>query len=822
MSIDTIVHKSQMTMHLCLCSVIFAVSAMATDYHVDAERGDDSNDGLTSGAPWRTIERAGRQRLGAGDSLLLKAGCVWRLERPFQVVTAGSGNAKAIIARYGEGCAPELRASLDGLAMEWQRESDSLWSAACGGPDIGNIVWEEGCGFKRPRLADVKGDGDFFHDKSRKRLFLRWPEDPAQSFRRMEICRKIKILQVDGCRNLIIDGVSFAFTGAHAIRGLNINALTVRNCKFGWIGGSFLSEPCERKTDGVRYGNGIEMWAKGDCRDIRIERNFFHDIYDTAMTNQGDGSGEMDGVCICSNRTERCEQSYEFWFRGGKYKAGKVEIFDNDFKDAGCGWSHLQRPNRDAAHVLAFDVDCMKPGRVVLWGNRFGRTMQCGVWLFGEGAKSWLEIGRNDWHESCKMRWLDGGKLRTEPLFTMRPAIEMLSPVHGETVAIVPEAQKKVISLPTLTDRIALLAKDRFGDKSIRHDKFWRKAAPLVLKWRREESLNGPWKIEIGKASNLADADVWYMRTGKTDEMSGRTGGTLSGESDEVSFLVPRANLESNREYFWRVSMRGRCGKFNCGPKCGCTESRRIVQSEIESFKTEDVSPRWIEIAGDVANIRDLGGWRTVDGKHVRQGLIYRGQALNDNSVTGERQGRNRLAVEDVRYMTNTLGIRTDLDLRSPGETADLSVSPLGESVNLVLHSSPCYTAIFKPNGKKLMAENFRLFCKRENYPIYMHCIGGADRTGSLAYVLLGVLGVDRHDMEVDWESTFYPNIPDENPDVNHWCRESHFNDGVSRYGEAGDGWNRRIELYLLDCGITEKEIAEIRAIMLESDPVEN
>ena len=121
--------------------------------------------------------------------------------------------------------------------------------------------------------------------------------------------------------------------------------------------------------------------------------------------------------------------------------------------------------------------------------------------------------------------------------------------------------------------------------------------------------------------------------------------------------------------------------------------------------------------------------------------MIYRGQGLNENSVTGERRGRYRLTFGDRDYLADTLGIRTDLDLRTLGETAD---------------------------------------------------------------------------MEVDWESTFYPKIPDANPDPNFWCRESHFSDGLSKYGREGDSWTRRVELYLLDCGVTEFEIAAFRAIMLE------
>lgn len=191
---------------------------------------------------------------------------------------------------------------------------------------------------------------------------------------------------------------------------------------------------------------------------------------------------------------------------------------------------------------------------------------------------------------------------------------------------------------------------------------------------------------------------------------------------------------------------------------------------------------------------------------------------MHNNSVTGEEPGKNRLTVEDARYLTGVLGIRTDLDLRSEGETAGMVESPLGMSVKFIQRSSRAYEGIFTADGKDTMAKNFRVFCDRKNYPIYFHCIAGADRTGSLAYVLNGVLGVDRRELETDWESTFYPNIPDVDPDLNRWGRESHFNDGFSKYGRDGDSWNRRIELYLLDCGVTEDEIAQFRSIML-SEP---
>ncbi|MBQ6330662.1 MAG: tyrosine-protein phosphatase [Kiritimatiellae bacterium] len=397
-------------------------------------------------------------------------------------------------------------------------------------------------------------------------------------------------------------------------------------------------------------------------------------------------------------------------------------------------------------------------------------------------------------------------------------SVELLAPTNGAVIALVPDAQKKVLALPTTEDRLQFFSYDRAHGKVIRHDKLWRKAKPLVLAWRADAGETGPWKIEIGKVPDLSDARIWYFRTVRMDKITGRE---ISERGDttnccDMSYTVPRANLEVASEYYWRVTSRGRCG-FSCWPRHGCKESRRVVSSAIGSFHTEDLAPRWIELEGDVGNFRDLGGRRTEDGRRVKQSMAYRGQGLNSNSVTGEEPGLNRLTVNDSKYLSGVLGIRTDLDLRGEGETAGLSESPLGSGVKLIKHPSQSYKSIFSHHGKKTMARNFRVFCNRKNYPIYFHCIGGADRTGALAYVLNGVLGVNRHDIETDWESTFYPNIPFKDAKGNLvWNSELHFNNGFAKYGNEGDSWNRRIELYLLDCGVTEDEIAAFRAIMLE------
>ena len=391
-----------------------------------------------------------------------------------------------------------------------------------------------------------------------------------------------------------------------------------------------------------------------------------------------------------------------------------------------------------------------------------------------------------------------------------------VTPIEGECVRLVPDGQKEAMRLPTLADRIRFLKAKRKDEKAKKSDDCWRKSLPLVLSVKATEGEKGPWKVLIGKSPDLSDARVWYVKVDKEDKATGReVAAEADGDKSVVRIEVPWANLEIATHYYWKVVCRGRCG-FGCHPKHGCRECTRVVETPVSTFVTEDRAPRWIAVEGRVGNIRDLGGRIGLDGRRVRQGLVYRGQGLNDNSVTGEAQGRNRLMVEDVKYLTGTLGIRTDLDLRGPGETVDLSSSPLGTGVKLVLRSSPCYRGIFEPDGMKTMVKNVRLFCDKSNYPIYFHCIGGADRTGALAYVLNGVLGVSRQEAETDWESTFYPRIPDENKDPNYWCRESHFNEGFAKYGTADTPWNERVVLYLKACGITDAEIETFRGIMLK------
>lgn len=387
------------------------------------------------------------------------------------------------------------------------------------------------------------------------------------------------------------------------------------------------------------------------------------------------------------------------------------------------------------------------------------------------------------------------------PLTVMAAGIVGMRPSGGELVRLLPEAQTRVMALPDYDARLAALRADERLPKKERFyfgaEGRWRRSDPVTLEWTCTGAETPPFKVLLGRRPDLSDAKPYFI--GK------KAKGERGEKGTTYRFEIPLANLEIATDYHWRVI----AGAFP-GAKDG-------PMSDVATFRTADAAPRWIALEGTVKNVRDLGGRRTEDGCRVRQGLVFRGQGLNENSVTGEIPGRNRLTVEDVRYLVQELGIRTDLDLRRDDETAKMTVSPLGKRVRIIRNSSPAYGAIFAPAGMRTMAENFRVFCSATNYPVYFHCISGADRTGALAYVLNGALGVSRHELETDWEATFYPTLPEMCKEYRpgYWRRELDFTEGFMKYGQPNDSWRRRVELYLLDCGITADEIAEFRRIML-------
>lgn len=177
--------------------------------------------------------------------------------------------------------------------------------------------------------------------------------------------------------------------------------------------------------------------------------------------------------------------------------------------------------------------------------------------------------------------------------------------------------------------------------------------------------------------------------------------------------------------------------------------------SVIESgtVKIKDTPVRFITMDKGY-NYRDLGGWKTEAGKKISYGKIYRGAKTNDFSE------------KDIVVLRDLLHVKSEIDLRNSRDDGGQNTSILGDNANYLKAPLSQYSYIlpsFSLNGRTFdtnsPAEIKRIFdflSDENNYPLFFHCNAGADRTGTLAFLILGSLGVSEDDLTRDFELTSF------------------------------------------------------------------
>lgn len=163
-----------------------------------------------------------------------------------------------------------------------------------------------------------------------------------------------------------------------------------------------------------------------------------------------------------------------------------------------------------------------------------------------------------------------------------------------------------------------------------------------------------------------------------------------------------------------------------------------------------------------VRNVRDLGGWPCADDKIVRYGKLFRGAELN---------GEHQYDSIDVDILMNQIGIASELDLRA-NYNIDNNTSVFGFLDAAHTESGQQATYYYTADSGQLPEHlttyyyqyrwrrefNFIVDCLKAGNPVYFHCVWGINRTGYLALLLEGLLGVDYSDIVKDYELTSFYN----------------------------------------------------------------
>ena len=201
-----------------------------------------------------------------------------------------------------------------------------------------------------------------------------------------------------------------------------------------------------------------------------------------------------------------------------------------------------------------------------------------------------------------------------------------------------------------------------------------------------------------------------------------------------------------------------------------------------------------------VPNGRDLGEIYNLkaDGKKIKSGLLIRGCELDNANYYFPTD----IIDTGIERLQNEFQVKFDMDLRSETMTG---LDVFDDDVTHKCYDMVLYEQIFTDEGKEKVKEVFTDLANPDNYPIYMHCTHGIDRTGTVSFLLEAVLGVERQMLIYEYTLSV----------------GSYGNKIVAVYNKlnssySGASFKVKTENFLKDCGITQEQIDTLREIYLE------
>lgn len=294
--------------------------------------------------------------------------------------------------------------------------------------------------------------------------------------------------------------------------------------------------------------------------------------------------------------------------------------------------------------------------------------------------------------------------------------------------------------------------------------------APLCCRKIEEFEIenNGvrDYRINVDYSSDpdYSTSAVDQYRSTASDDSRPFTVTSVSGAS-KVKVRPLTAPYRANEEKTWNSFSvaSSSVNIYNLIP--GVVYHYEILNGQNTVLKSGFVSPtgQIRMINGFSYNVRDMGGWQASGGT-IAYGKLYRGAQLNGISNAGKT------------IFLNDLGISIDLDLRR-NKTGESPTDALNLGTN-------GYTNIqvlkFFDNGSGNTGDLYQKAIRdiigwlSEGKAVYLHCVGGADRTGTLAFLIEALVGVSESDLSKDYELTSF--------DGSHTRRRSDPGQGNTEY----------------------------------------
>jgi len=275
--------------------------------------------------------------------------------------------------------------------------------------DVGNIIFndESFCGIKVNYETELNEQGKFWYDENNSSLKLYSVSNPASFYSTIEIALNQYIINENGKSYITYMNLDLRYGAAHGIGGGNTHHILIKDLDFSWIGGGYLAGYGNGK---VRYGNGVEFWAA--THDNTVERCTFNQIYDAALTAQGDGVAyEAYTIYFRNNLVNNSEYSFEFWGAPSTTYLHDIYFESNTCMNAGFGWGHAQRPDPNGSHLMFWSYSNELTNNIFIRNNIFYESSDYGSRFDNIATTSKLIVDYNCWYESSGPVATIAGKL---------------------------------------------------------------------------------------------------------------------------------------------------------------------------------------------------------------------------------------------------------------------------------------------------------------------------------------------------------------------------------------------------------------------------
>lgn len=208
---------------------------------------------------------------------------------------------------------------------------------------------------------------------------------------------------------------------------------------------------------------------------------------------------------------------------------------------------------------------------------------------------------------------------------------------------------------------------------------------------------------------------------------------------------------------------------------------------------THDAAPGAPIALATLPNLRDAGGWPTVDGRRVRRGVLYRATALDrlddrdaevvaalgircvvDFRTATERANRPDRVIEGVRELVED--VLADSQLSAPAQIQAFFSQPeqtvaflsTGKGAEAMVNAYREFITL--PSAQRGLAAFYRALLDDADVPVLYHCTTGKDRTGWATAALLTLLGVAEEDVYREYLLTNEQLLPTMQPLFDHFA----------------------------------------------------